>query len=191
MTYEQMFDLLQSCAKGRYQENLVVGREAWSGATLRGKAKIWSCKYSLSRSNLIGRLARTAKNYGWEAFPALMLMDSRWHTQLVLVNPEKEWMDLTTGKPFPEFWLVTKTASDGHGGIHQRIHAFGSEKAARQMVLRAWGKRAPKRWTAVLEKHGRKGREFVLEEAMPKTAMLRLAEGVMGNETGGISWPEP
>jgi hypothetical protein len=45
-----------ACAKGRYQEALIEGREAWSGSTLKGKAADWGSAYRRSRQSLLGRL---------------------------------------------------------------------------------------------------------------------------------------
>lgn len=43
-------------AKGSYQRNLLYGYEAWSGASLKGRARDWSSKYAHSRQALINRL---------------------------------------------------------------------------------------------------------------------------------------
>ena len=53
------------CARGSYQRNLLVGGEGWSGATLRGKAKTWGGKYSLSRSALLARMERAGLDLTW------------------------------------------------------------------------------------------------------------------------------
>lgn len=45
-------------ARGSYQRNLLLGYEAWSGSTLKGKAKKWSGQYSRSRESLLSRLYR-------------------------------------------------------------------------------------------------------------------------------------
>lgn len=50
------FELAQACAKGSYQESLLDGEEAWSGSTLKGKAREWSSRYSKSRNALEKRL---------------------------------------------------------------------------------------------------------------------------------------
>lgn len=42
--------------KGQYQQNLVLGFEALSGSTLRGKAKEYGGKYEASRRHLLKRL---------------------------------------------------------------------------------------------------------------------------------------
>ena len=43
-------------ARGRYQQDLLRGTEAWSGATLRGKAATYSARYAESRRGLLARL---------------------------------------------------------------------------------------------------------------------------------------
>lgn len=45
-----------SLCKGNYQRNIVLGHEALSGATLRGKAKKYGGRYAESRRNLMRRL---------------------------------------------------------------------------------------------------------------------------------------
>lgn len=47
-----------SLCKGTYQENLILGIEALSGATLRGKAKRYWSQYRRSRENLLARMTR-------------------------------------------------------------------------------------------------------------------------------------
>lgn len=42
-------------ARGCYQRNLLMGREALSGATLRGRAKQYSGRYRDSADNLLRR----------------------------------------------------------------------------------------------------------------------------------------
>lgn len=43
-------------AKGSYQEALITGHEALSGATLKGKAKKYGAKYAASARALLTRL---------------------------------------------------------------------------------------------------------------------------------------
>lgn len=45
-------------ARGEYQVGLLAGVEAWSGATLRGRARHWSSRYAASRKGLLGRLTK-------------------------------------------------------------------------------------------------------------------------------------
>ena len=44
--------------KGCYQEDLINGRHALSGSTLKGEAKNWSARYAASRKALLNRLSR-------------------------------------------------------------------------------------------------------------------------------------
>lgn len=51
--------LLEVCleqARGTYQRDLIHGHEAWSGATLAGKARSYGGRYARSRSVLLERL---------------------------------------------------------------------------------------------------------------------------------------
>ena len=43
-------------ARGKYQQNLILGLESLSGSTLKGKAKQWSGKYHNSRQELFQRM---------------------------------------------------------------------------------------------------------------------------------------
>ncbi len=45
-----------NCARGAYQAALLDGYEAWSGSTLRGRAKTWGGRYARSRDALDTRL---------------------------------------------------------------------------------------------------------------------------------------
>lgn len=53
------FELALSCCESSYQEDLIYGRQAWSGSTLKGKAKKYSGRYATTRRGLENRL-RTA-----------------------------------------------------------------------------------------------------------------------------------
>ena len=44
------------CARGRYQESLLQGEEAWSGSTLTGKAAKFGGKYASSRRVLKAKM---------------------------------------------------------------------------------------------------------------------------------------
>lgn len=48
-------------ARGCYQRNLLKGREAISGATLRGTAKQYSGRYKASATNLLKRCGKLVK----------------------------------------------------------------------------------------------------------------------------------
>lgn len=85
-------DAIHGAPKGSYQEGLVAGREAWSGAGLRGAARAWGGAYARSRAHLaeridaaLGELAEDA--YGWTASTQLVLLPGsrrRWSRRLVL-----------------------------------------------------------------------------------------------------------
>ena len=49
---------IRPLARGSYQVGLLMDRQCWSGADLRGAAKSWSSRYQASRENLIARLRR-------------------------------------------------------------------------------------------------------------------------------------
>jgi hypothetical protein len=57
-------EALRHC-KGCYQRDIVLGYQALSGSTLKGKAKKWGGKYYRSRLNLIFRLRANGFNV-WE-----------------------------------------------------------------------------------------------------------------------------
>lgn len=50
------FDLALSQARGCYQRNVVRGAQSLSGSDLKGKAKRWSGRYTVSRDNLLSRI---------------------------------------------------------------------------------------------------------------------------------------
>lgn len=52
------YDRAIACCRGVYQRDLIAGIEAWSGSTLRGKAKSYSGRYAVSRENLLDRLEK-------------------------------------------------------------------------------------------------------------------------------------
>lgn len=53
-------------AKGSYQKGLLLGYEAWSGSTLKGKAKEWAGSYGRSRDSLLSRLRRAGLELAFE-----------------------------------------------------------------------------------------------------------------------------
>jgi len=55
-------DEVFSCVRGCYQEGLLAGHEAWSGATLRGKARDYGREYAKSRESLLDRIASKGIN---------------------------------------------------------------------------------------------------------------------------------
>lgn len=56
LCYEAFEQALALC-KGTYQENLLRGIEALSGATLKGRAKNYWKHYKASRENLLSRMS--------------------------------------------------------------------------------------------------------------------------------------
>jgi len=52
---EAALELSLEQARGRYQRGLLWGQENLSGSTLRGKAKLYGYRYSVSRTNLLDR----------------------------------------------------------------------------------------------------------------------------------------
>jgi hypothetical protein len=50
------FEQALACARSDYQEGLIMGREAWSGSTLKGKAKKYGGKYATTRQALEARM---------------------------------------------------------------------------------------------------------------------------------------
>lgn len=56
---------LYKCARGCYQVALLNGRQAWSGATLRGRAKSYGIHYARSRRNLINRITKLGVKVDW------------------------------------------------------------------------------------------------------------------------------
>ena len=60
---EEAFEQALALCRGRYQENLIRGLEALSGATLRGRAKAYGAHYKRSRENLLARM--TAAGIPW------------------------------------------------------------------------------------------------------------------------------
>ena len=49
-------EVMLACTKGRYQVNLLRGVEAWSGSTIKGKARSYGDLYARSRHNLVLRM---------------------------------------------------------------------------------------------------------------------------------------
>lgn len=86
---EDICKAIWACTKGCYQENLLHGREAWSGAGLSGKARDWAAQYQRSRDNLETRIDVALLGSGWAAQSDLVLKGTprRWRRELVLTNP--------------------------------------------------------------------------------------------------------
>jgi hypothetical protein len=52
---EEVLTKAMALTRGCYQRNLLLGREALSGSTLRGAAKSYICRYRQSGLNLLAR----------------------------------------------------------------------------------------------------------------------------------------
>jgi len=79
--YTKVYDKAQykkalGLARGSYQQNLIRGRQAWSGADLRGRAGHWGSQYKRSRDSLLRRLKKAGIEMCWPRKP---------HNKLVLV----------------------------------------------------------------------------------------------------------
>lgn len=58
---------VEAQATTAYQRNLLSGDEAWSGATLKGKAAQYGSSYHRTRTALLKRIRSALKNSGWSA----------------------------------------------------------------------------------------------------------------------------
>ena len=61
-----LYSLASDLAKGNYQQSLLAGSEAWSGSTLRGKAKQYGASYARSRASLLARLTAAGIKHRFE-----------------------------------------------------------------------------------------------------------------------------
>lgn len=59
-------DKALTLAKGRYQRNILLGAEAWSGSTLTGKARKYGGRYAVSRASLAVALHQAGVPHGFE-----------------------------------------------------------------------------------------------------------------------------
>lgn len=86
---EDICSAIWACTRGSYQEGLLFGQEAWSGAGLSGTAQTWSSSYARSREGLLGRIFAAIFSSNWEARIDLVLTGTprRWKRELVLTNP--------------------------------------------------------------------------------------------------------
>jgi len=84
-------DAVYNAPRGEYQRDLIRGREAWSGATLTGRAREYGARYADSRARLVARI-RAALPAGWSACTDLVKIGApaRWHRELVLTAPTGE-----------------------------------------------------------------------------------------------------
>lgn len=53
---KEAFEKARALCRGAYQENLLIGIEALSGSTLRGKARRYSAQYKRSAQSLLRRM---------------------------------------------------------------------------------------------------------------------------------------
>lgn len=60
---QEDYQRAKKLARGCYQRNLLAGVEAYSGSTLRGKAKKYGMHYRWSRDNLLERLSKAGINW--------------------------------------------------------------------------------------------------------------------------------
>lgn len=59
----------KACARGSYQAALLSDCEAWSGSTLKGRAKHWGGQYARSRRALVARLRSAGLACEWRRGP--------------------------------------------------------------------------------------------------------------------------
>lgn len=87
----EIADKITACARGQYQRWLLDGREKWSGASLRGRAREYGARYAESRSNLLSRIHEALDNTLWAADVGLVLDgpvgERRWRRELVIIGP--------------------------------------------------------------------------------------------------------
>ena len=76
---------LHALARGYYQSQLLSGRETWSGAGLRGRAKSYAANYSTSRNNLIDRIDGWAERNGYCGAWSTLMLNGRKRWQRVVV----------------------------------------------------------------------------------------------------------
>ncbi len=63
---------VQRASRGDYQESVLSGYEAWSGSSLKGRAKQWAGRYADSRRTLLQRIQTALLPLGWSADTALV-----------------------------------------------------------------------------------------------------------------------
>jgi hypothetical protein len=80
---------MHACVRGSYQEDLLSGRENWSGSSLKGDAKKYSVRYARSRDSLLERMQDAVRSSGWSLDTRLVLGGEprRQRRELVLTNP--------------------------------------------------------------------------------------------------------
>ena len=87
-----MSDAICECADGQYQGDLIGGCETWSGSSLKGTASKWGARYAESRRNLLARIDRAVRSWGWTATTELVFDADvrRWRRDLVLWSPTRK-----------------------------------------------------------------------------------------------------
>lgn len=70
-------EVMLACTKGRYQVNLLRGVEAWSGSTLKGKARSYGDLYARSRHNLVLRMRAALRRIDEDYDCSTALVDGR------------------------------------------------------------------------------------------------------------------
>lgn len=66
---EKEFARAMALCKGSYQVGILTGREALSGATLKGKAKSYGGRYAQSAKNLLSRMTDNGISWHEEIGP--------------------------------------------------------------------------------------------------------------------------
>jgi len=94
-------DAALSLCRGEYQRNLILGREALSGATLTGRARDYSGRYRASGRNLLARM--TAAGIPWRE-------DRGARGKRILVIGERDPVDVQARKLPPMFPCIPVAA---------------------------------------------------------------------------------
>ena len=85
-TVESIEGTIYTAARGCYQRDLLDGREAWSGASLKGTASSYGARYAESRSNLLDRINDVAKEYGVRFESRLVLNENRRYQRVLVAE---------------------------------------------------------------------------------------------------------
>ena len=97
-------EAVKGAPAGPYQESLISGGEAWSGASLKGKARDFGKSYEVSRGHLIRRI-NDRLPAGFRAETSLRLSGNprRWRRELRIVAVDDPnsfiWWDDVKDKP--------------------------------------------------------------------------------------------
>lgn len=99
---EEVQDIIEKRARGRYQEGLISGADAWSGGTLRGASKQWGARYAESRGALLARIREALEEaeLAVQVYLGTVLYGEprRRHTELTIVRPDGVAFALVGGK---------------------------------------------------------------------------------------------